>query len=176
VPVKRAIGRFTVMAVLQAARASSLGLERESAYSWGLNRAIFYAAAKRGFRQGSGAPGSGASGTSHRPEEPALFRLGGDEAYRDPTRSKLYFTIGGKTQTEVEFERQVGIRFGSPKNFRAAWDEAVQIVAEYDRPTLESPREFYAQVYKPRRDELVASWTQKFAAKPEPLGDASRST
>jgi hypothetical protein len=47
------VTRFVVMAMLQAARAESLGLPRDSAYSWGLNRAIFYAAAKSGFRGGS---------------------------------------------------------------------------------------------------------------------------
>ncbi|MBC7189152.1 hypothetical protein H5U35_02900, partial [Candidatus Aerophobetes bacterium] len=46
-----AIGRFQVMATLQAARAFLLGLPLESAKSWGLNRAIFYAAAKRGFKK-----------------------------------------------------------------------------------------------------------------------------
>ncbi|OYV02567.1 hypothetical protein CGW93_04880, partial [candidate division bacterium WOR-3 4484_18] len=45
------IGRFQVMAVLQAARAHLLGLPIESAKSFGLNRAIFYAAAKRGFKK-----------------------------------------------------------------------------------------------------------------------------
>lgn len=41
------VSRFQVMAVLQAARASVLGLDLEEAKSWGLNRAMFYAAAKR---------------------------------------------------------------------------------------------------------------------------------
>ncbi len=45
-----AVGRFQVMALLQAARAFVLGLPIESAKSFGLNRAIFYAAAKRGFK------------------------------------------------------------------------------------------------------------------------------
>ena len=44
------VGRFQVMAPLQAARAQALGKPREDAESFGLNRAIFYAAAKRGFR------------------------------------------------------------------------------------------------------------------------------
>lgn len=44
------IGRFQVMALLQAARAKVLGYSLDEAQSFGLNRAIFYAAAKRGFR------------------------------------------------------------------------------------------------------------------------------
>ena len=52
--VPRSVGRFQVMATLQAARAKILGLPLASAKSWGLNRAIYYAAAKRGFKSGSG--------------------------------------------------------------------------------------------------------------------------
>ena len=46
-----AVGRFQVMAVLQAARALALGLSELKAKAWGLNRAIFYAVAKKGFKQ-----------------------------------------------------------------------------------------------------------------------------
>jgi hypothetical protein len=45
------VGRFQVMATLQAARAKELGLSVTAAKSWGLNRAIYYAAAKRGFKE-----------------------------------------------------------------------------------------------------------------------------
>jgi hypothetical protein len=44
------VGRFQVMAILQAARAKVLGYSLNEAKSFGLNRAIFYAAAKRGFK------------------------------------------------------------------------------------------------------------------------------
>ena len=55
------VGRFQVMATLQAARARTLGLDLDEAKSWGLNRAVFYAAAKRGFRHG----GAGGTKPSH---------------------------------------------------------------------------------------------------------------
>src|ERR1051326_3125086 len=48
------VGRFQVMALLQAARAKALGYPLDEAESFGLNRAIFYAAAKRGFKGGTG--------------------------------------------------------------------------------------------------------------------------
>ena len=41
------------MATLQAGRAKAVGLTTDEAKSFGLNRAIFYAAAKRGFKGGS---------------------------------------------------------------------------------------------------------------------------
>ena len=157
------VTRFTVMAMLQAARAESLGMKRESAYSWGLNRAIFYAAAKRGFRS-AGSTGEGApEGGPDRPGSPELYHLGDDEAYRDTGSDELLFTIGEKTQTGADFEHQVGSRFGGAQNFRTAWEEARSIVAQYDRSTLESRRAFYEQVYKPRRDELSAAWTERFS-------------
>ena len=45
------MGRFQVMAVLQAARAYLLGMPLDSAKSLGVSRAIFYAAARRGFNE-----------------------------------------------------------------------------------------------------------------------------
>jgi hypothetical protein len=45
------------MATLQAARAYVLGYSLEEAKSFGLNRAIFYAAAKRGFKSMKGVRG-----------------------------------------------------------------------------------------------------------------------
>jgi hypothetical protein len=167
-----AINRFVVMAMLQAARAQILGLKRESAYSWGLNRAIFYAAAKRGFRGGTppseGRP-QGEGGTL--PPQPTreLYRLGDDEAYRDPKAETLLFTIGDKDQTPADFQRQISARFGSKENFQNAWDEAMKIVKSYDRPTLESRQRFYSDVYKPRRDELSEAWGRNYSP-------ASRST
>ncbi len=156
------ISRFIVMAMLQAARAKALGLPLDSAYSWGLNRAIFYAAAKRGFggHGGGGGEGSGGAHAEHPGRE--LYHLGQDEAFRDTTRSKLYFTIGDDTQTEEDFERQIAARFGGARQFASAWKEAETIVAGADRETLESGNGFYARVYKPRRDSLSEKWTEEF--------------
>jgi len=166
-PVRR-ITRFTVMATLQAARARRLGLTADSAHSWGLNRAIFYAAAKRGFGGAARQPATGEP-RGATPADKDLFSLGGDEAYRDPSAPGLLFTIGGETQTPEAFQKQVAVRFGSASNFERAWQEAMAIIAEFDEPTLRSGREFYATVYKPRRDGLVAKWTEEF------LGDLPES-
>jgi hypothetical protein len=160
------VTRFVVMAVLQAARAQSLGLPHNSAVSWGLNRAIFYAAAKRGFREAPRKAGEEPSTPAEAPS-PEVYRLGEDAAFRDPTAKEIVFTIGGQVQTVERFEQQVASRFGTQQNFRAAWDEAVQIVGDFDRPTLESPQRFYGEVYKPRRDELSDSWTQRYSPAPK---------
>ncbi len=157
-PVLR-ITRFTVMATLQAARARRLGLAEGPALSWGLNRAIFFAAAKRGFGGSSGVP-AGSAGASDR--KGAVYTLGSDEAYTDPDAPELRFAIGGETQTPEAFQRQVAARFGSPANFEKAWAEAMEIVRGFDETTLGSPRGFYADVYKPRRDALVQKWSLEF--------------
>jgi hypothetical protein len=159
------------MAMLQAARAEELGLTQESAYSCGLNRAIFFAAAKRGFRGTPSTSGGGAKPEGEAlPARPARepYQLGSEEAYRDPTAKGLLFTIGDTTQTGADFQRQIAARFGTKENFRAAWDEAAQIVKSYDRATLESRRRFFDEVYKPRRDILSATWSQKYSPPPKP--------
>ena len=163
------ITRFTVMATLQAARARRLGLSPRSAYSWGLNRAIFYAAAKRGFGgMSKGEPG----GSSKAPSPENLYSLGNDEAYRDPNSSELLFTIGGETQTEEKFRKQVAVRFGSEGNFQRAWDEAMEAVGRFPEEVLRSGSMFYSEVYKPRRDDLVAKWSQEFLGIAPPAAPA----
>jgi hypothetical protein len=147
------------MSILQAARAEVLGLNHDSALSWGLNRAIFFAAAKRGFKGGRGAPGEKAK-VGEKVEEEGTFHLGDDMAYTVKKGDKLYFTIGGDTQTPEDFKRQIQSRFRSESDFRKAWEEVTKIVKGYDEETLKSGREFYEQVYKPRRDALAAKWDE----------------
>ncbi len=160
------VTRFVVMATLQAARARSLGLSRDSSFSWGLNRAIFYAAAKRGFSQSAASVDGDSAGLTKSPLRES-YRLGDEEAYRDPKANELTFIIGDEDQTAELFERQVISRFGTTENFLIAWDEAMRIVATHDRATLESQRRFYDDVYRPRRDDLSDSWTQRFSPPPK---------
>jgi hypothetical protein len=161
-----AVTRFTVMAILQAARAQALGLDRDAAYSWGLNRAIFYAAAKRGFRATASEGGADSSKTAASRGDRIVYRVGEDEGFRDPASKELRFIIGESAQTPEEFVRQVASRFGSNENFRSAWREAERIISEFDAKTLRSRREFYELVYKPRRDDLSEAWTRQYATPP----------
>lgn len=158
--VPRGVGRFQVMATLQAARAQVLGLPLASAKSWGLNRAIYYAAAKRGFKGGSG------------PAKPEKYQrsfgeywLGLDKAYKVRAGGRMLFTIGGDIQHPEDFKRQIEERFQG--TFRQAWKESREILQRYKREALESPEHFYQQVYRPRRDELAARWNERAASKSE---------
>jgi hypothetical protein len=151
-----AVGRFQIMSLLQAARAYVLGLPLESAYSWGLNRAIFIAAAKRGFKGGSGPIGKG--GGAGPSESRDTYPLGDDMAYKVEKDGVLLFTIGGKVQTKEEFDKRVKSRFG--KAFPDAWKEALTYVRGFDKSVLLSTDDFFRTVYKPVRDELAEKWSK----------------
>jgi hypothetical protein len=154
-----AVGRFQVMATLQAARASELGLPKETALSWGLNRAIFYAAAKRGFKGTPSAAGGHAGGRAETAKETTQPYPFGDEVVSSEERDgKTYFVIGGKPQTEEDFAKQIEARFGG--SFPRAWEEAVDYVRHFDRSILLSGDEFFSAVYRPKRDEFAAKWME----------------
>src|SRR5437867_13342738 len=105
------------MATLQAARAKALGLPVASAKSWGLNRAIYYAAAKRGFKGGKG-PAKPKKYTACFGE----FYLGDDKAYQFKAVRVALFTIGGEIQRPEELRRQIEQRFAG--TVKDAWAEA----------------------------------------------------
>jgi hypothetical protein len=157
------VGRFQVMATLQAARAKVLGLKVAQAKSWGLNRAIFYAAAKRGFKH---LPGAKVPPKLKVPEEKrkeveksfGTEYLGDEYAYAVKIDGSVLYTIGDEVQTEDDFKHKIEARFGG--KFRAAWEEALRICREYDKEVLASQNHFYRKVYKPRRDELAEKWTK----------------
>lgn len=153
-----AVGRFQVMALLQAARAHVLGLPLESSYSWGLNRAIFIAAAKRGFKGKPSGGESKSSKASKTSQQANVYYLGDDMAYKDEKGGVLRFTFGGEVQTREAFDKQVKSRFGSA--FPAAWKEAVEYVKAFDRETLLSADAFFSDIYRPKRDELAEKWTE----------------
>lgn len=162
------VGRFQVMSILQACRAEALGLDHDSALSWGLNRAIFFAAAKRGFRGDGGrnrSPSSVEKGKTSN-ETGNAYRLGDELAFVDKDMEKLFFAIGGETQTPENFRRQIASRFGDRSNFENVWKEAKKIIGTYDRETLESGRRFFDEVYKPRRDSLASEWSSNLQSAP----------
>ncbi len=164
-----AVGRFQVMATLQAARAYVLGLPITSAKSFGLNRAIFYAAAKRGFKgKGPAQPPKQFTFKEQKLSDRDIKKiqksftmttLGDEAAYSVEMNGKKLFVIGSEIKTEEDFKRQIERRFG--ESFKQAWKEAVKICKEYDKGVLQSQRYFYETIYKPRRDELAKKWTEE---------------
>lgn len=164
------VGRFQVMATLQAARAYVLGMPIASAKSFGLNRAIFYAAAKRGFK-GKGimkAPSQfksqertyGEHEVKKMQKSFTMTSIGDEAAYSVEIEGKKFFVMGSEVQSPADFTKQIARRFG--KGFSQAWKEAVKICKEHDKGVLLSQRYFYETIYKPRRDELSEKWTEKY--------------
>jgi len=145
------------MATLQAARAKALGLPVASAKSWGLNRAIYYAAAKRGFKQPPGRAPSRPRGARAVREH----HLGDDKGYAVRRKGVVLFTIGGEVQTPEAFRRQIEARFAG--TFAEAWKEAQAIIAATPRELLESQDGFFMRVYRPRRDILASQWEERAA-------------
>lgn len=162
------VGRFQVMATLQAARAKVLGYSLDEAKSFGLNRAIFYAAAKRGFKAFKKVPPkiSLPREVFKIPEKEikkieksfGIEKIGDEMAYCVKIKGKRVFTIGNQLQTPEVFKKQVESRFEG--KFQKAWQEALKIVKAYDKGVLLSQRYFYEVVYKPRRDELAKKWSE----------------
>ena len=150
------VGRFQVMAVLQAARARELGFSQTRAKSWGLNRAIFYAAAKRGFKHATQRPG-GSFGKKTGAKMGEAF-LENEMGYTARKGNRTYFTIGGELQIEADFKHQIESRFG--KAFSSAWKESLTRVHQYPKDVLSSQNRFFSEVYRPRRDELASKWTE----------------
>jgi hypothetical protein len=163
-----AVGRFQVMAILQAARAYVLGMPITSAKSFGLQRAIFYAAAKRGFKgKGRAQPPKQFSMIEKKLSQKeikkiqksfSMTNIGDEAAYSVELAGKKLFVIGSEIKTDKDFERQVERRFG--KTFINAWKEAVALCKKHDKGVLLSQRYFYETIYKPRRDELAKKWTE----------------
>lgn len=146
------IGRFQVMALLQAARYYLIRGDLESAKSFGLNRAIFYAwAKKRGVRPPR-RPASNRSMTTTEVAEKNEVeeRLGDETVYR---RIGGWYTIGGDEQRPEDFDRQIVSRLGGEKIFRQYWDKAIEYLQSFPRQMIESQKDFFEKIYLPVRDD-----------------------
>lgn len=142
----QSVGRFQVMALLQAARYYVLKEDLDLAKSFGLNRAIFYAWAKK---RGAGVRRGTRRGVGKIIEREEFEEKIGDEvAFRSP---RGWFVIGGQIQRPMDFDQQIAARFGNW--FKKYWDSALEYVKSFPREVLESQREFYENVYRPVRDD-----------------------
>ncbi len=165
------IGRFQVMALLQAARYYLLYRDIEKAKSFGLNRAIFYAWAKYY------GPHT-ARWRNARLEE--ILRKGvlREKKGKCPegmvevlgecveVSGRGFYVIGGKEQTPADFRVSVEEKINKVIPFEEAWEAAVDYVSKFPEWVLRDQQKFYKLVYEPVRDtflqELVAG------KKPEP--------
>ncbi len=149
-PRAAAIGRFQIMALLQAARYYILFGDLDRAKSFGLNRAIFYAWAKK--RGTTTTRRREAPRPAHETREKLVARIGDEQAYLS---SDGWFAIGGDVQTPRDYDREIASRIERLIPYEEAWAKAVEYVRSFDRKVLESQRDFYEKVYQPVRDKFL---------------------
>ncbi len=149
--IPRLVGRFEVMALLQAARYYALTGDLEKAKSFGLNRAIFYAWAKhygrviKPWRAQAGAKALGRSNVK-------ITKVLGEEV---PASESGWFIIGDKEQLPQDFDRQVVGKVSSVLPFEVAWDVTLQYIKKFPENILRNHQRFFKFVYEPVRDDFI---------------------
>ena len=142
------IGRFQVIALLQAARYFILRGDVNKAKSFGLNRAIFYAWAKH-YRVGRAHRGRGSGGDKKR----IKFEYLGDE--QAPISPRGLFVMGDQEQRPEDFDKEVIDKINSIIPFKLAWDAAINYLKRFPERVLLSQQEFFKKVYDPVKDDFI---------------------
>ncbi len=145
------IGRFQVMGLLQAARYYLLKGDLEKAKSFGLNRAIFYAWAKRSGGRPARRYAAGATAPSMPPAARNIEKLGNEAAYVSETG---FFTIGDEVQRPEDYDRQIAQRIDAVVPYEEAWKAALNYLKTFPKEVLLDQRQFYEKVYLPVRDHF----------------------
>ena len=150
------LGRFPVMALLQAARYYLLTGDLEKAKSFGLNRAIFYAWAKHYGRYYAAKRlprrwvGSGAVVSEG--ERKLVKALGDEEAFVSP---RGWFVMGDREQTPEDYDRYVAQKIDAVVPYEVAWEAALKYVSKFPKHVLLDQQKFYKLVYEPVRDRFI---------------------
>ena len=149
------LGRFQVMALLQAARCFLLTMDIEKSKSFGLNRAIFYAWAKRRGVEVKRPPSRReAVKISERAvaEEKKVFYLGNEAAYLSDDG---WLTIGDTKQTPQDYDNQIARRIDGVVPYEEAWRRSLEYLKRFPREVLLDQQKFFNQVYRPVRDSFI---------------------
>ncbi|MEM3648444.1 MAG: hypothetical protein QW506_04690 [Thermoproteota archaeon] len=147
------LGRFQVMALLQAARCFLLTRDIEKSKSFGLNRAIFYAWAKqRGVEAKKPAGRRGTVKPLKPVEERNVFQLGNETAYLSEDG---WLMIGGTKQTPRDYDEQIARRINDVVPYEEAWRRALEYLKEFPQEVLLDQQKFFNHAYKPVRDSFI---------------------
>jgi len=149
------IGRFQVMGLLQAARYYLLTGDLERAKSFGLNRAIFYAWAKK--RGKEVAPKKLVKGRDNVYAKVSLgraelIRIGDEAAFMTKDG---WFTIGDEVQRPEDYDRQIARPIESVVRYEKAWQTAIEYLKCFSKETLLDQQRFFKEAYEPIRDKFL---------------------
>lgn len=153
ITLKGRIGRFQVMALLQAARYYLLKGDIEKAKSFGLNRAIFYAWAKyHRPRYGRSRFGKARRQLGVTSRDIPHESIGDELAFKSVDG---WFMIGDQIQRPEDYDKQVKSKIENIIPYDIAWKAALNYVKKFPRKTLEKQNEFFKEVYEPIRDKFL---------------------
>jgi len=163
-PEEIKIGRFEVMALLQAARYYLLTGDLEKAKSFGLNRAIFYAYLKyygpHGRRRASATPQAlGFKPVREGVEEKKFVKVFGTEEV--PVSPRGWFVMGDQEQLPEDFDRQIKSKLEVVAPWDVIWKAAIDYVSKFPKHILKDPQKFYEYVYLPVRDSFFEKVLKK---------------
>lgn len=145
------VGRFQVMALLRAARYYLFKWDLDRAKSFGLNRAVFYAWAKRSKGRPASRRVAGASASSMPSATRGMGLLGDEGAY---VNEQGLFVIGDDAQRPEDYDREVTRRINSVIPCEKAWRAALSYLRSFPPEVLLNEREFFEKVYLPVRDRF----------------------
>lgn len=147
---ERRLGRFQVMGLLQAVRYYLVTGDVERAKSFGLNRAIFYAWAKRRRRTRPSRTRMRVETPEARVEERRTEQLGNEKAF---VSRRGWFTMGDDEQTPADYDRQIARRIEAATiPYEAAWATAIEYLKGFPKETLLDQQGFYRDAYRTIRD------------------------
>ena len=152
--IPKIVGRFEVMALLQAVRYYLLTGDIAKAKSFGLNRAIFYAWSKyHGVRRWRVPQVIEKKVKSYSTDlESSSLSVVKDNVEISP---RGWFMIGGQEQTPTDFDRQIRFKFETFIPFEVVWRIAINYVKQFPESVLRDPNKFFKYVYEPVRDNFI---------------------
>lgn len=142
------IGRFQVMALLQAARYFILKGDLDKAKSFGLNRAIFYAWAKH-YKVGRKKKGTEITGEKG---ELRFESIGTEQA---PVSPRGFFVMGDQEQKPEDFDKEIADKIEQTIPFKLAWEAALKYLKRFPTKVLLDQQEFFKKVYEPVKDDFI---------------------
>ena len=140
------------MGLLQAARYYLIKGDIEKAKSFGLNRAIFYAWAKRYARDRLTRGGPRSEAGRARPSEVKAEQIGNETAYLSDNG---WFIIGGTEQSPRDYDLQIARRIEAASiPYSEAWKAAIKYLEGFSWDVLLDQQRFYKEAYLPVRDKF----------------------